>query len=166
MAKRQIDFTGPSIHDLDIDLGEKQKELNNGISENGNAKPGNRKSGNAKNGTTKIKENKNNATKDGNTNIGIAENQPSKRTYNTVQFTMIRNYLYKALGSADRAEIKLSVMSDELGINPKTLYKHLKTLRETEFIITKLQYGTEIKRRIPGANSIENIELMLSCIRK
>jgi predicted ArsR family transcriptional regulator len=70
-----------------------------------------------------------------------------------LHFRIVRDYLYAALGDADRVEIKLSVMGEELGISPKTLYKHLKTLRETEFILTKLQFSTEIRRRQAKNNS-------------
>jgi len=150
MAKRQIDFIGPSVQDLGI-------ETNN----NGKAKNSNSKNSNANKGNTEMKTQNilapNDESEDididnhSNANIGItrktnSENDIIKKSYNTVQFKMIRDYLYAAIGDSDRAEIKLSVMGQELGINPKTLYKHLKTLRGTEFIITKLQYSTEIKR--------------------
>ena len=134
MAKRQINFTGPSIQDLGIET------------EHGNTNIGNSKNGNAKNGTTK-KEIKTPEPLEIKKEIGSTNNGTTKK-YNTVQFKLIRDYLYAALGNADRIEIKLSVMCQELGINPKTLYKHLKTLRETEFVITKLQYGTEIRKKL------------------
>ena len=149
MAKRQIDFIGPSVKDLGIeDVGE-----NNGIT-----KYGNTIKGNTKNGNTDI--NKNNSpqkqpsiiqnkgiTKNGNTKNANTENRITKKHYNTVQFKLIRDYLYNVLGKAERVEIKLSVMCQELEINPKTFYKHLKTLRESEFVITKLQYSTEVKKK-------------------
>jgi hypothetical protein len=81
-----------------------------------------------------------------NTDISNTINGYTKKTYNTVQFKLIRDYLYAALGDNDRTEIKLSVMGQELG-NPKTLYKHLKTLRNTEFSITKLQCAIKIRKR-------------------
>jgi hypothetical protein len=83
----------------------------------------------------------------GNAHISNANKGNTKKGYNTVQFKLIRDYLNAALGDNERVEIKLSIMGQELGINPKTLYKHLKKLRETEFYITKLQYSTEIRRR-------------------
>lgn len=144
MTKRRINFAGPSIEELGIEI---EKEFGN--AEYGNSKSGITNIGNAKNkkATPKPARIKQGVNKDGNTDIAITENELPKRVYSTVQFKMIRDYLYTVLGDADSVEIKLSEMQKELEINPKTLYKHLKTLRETEFIITKLQYGTEIKRR-------------------
>jgi hypothetical protein len=147
MAKRQIDFTGPSIQDLGIEVkhnGNTQKST----TDNGIAEIEKCKSTISDNRTiVENSEIKHGITNNSNATIGNTINSPNKRIYNTVQFKMIRDYLYAALGNSDRAEIKLSVMTQELGINSKTLYKHLKNLRETEFVVTKLQYSTEIRRR-------------------
>ena len=78
--------------------------------------------------------------------IASTNNNNAKKSYNTVQIKLIRNYIETALGGKDRTEIKISEMINELGINPKTVYKHLKTLRNTEYILTQLQYSTEITR--------------------
>jgi hypothetical protein len=180
MANRQIDFTGPSLHDLGInpnkgitqkgngDIGNTENtnmendsitseptkprgKINkeNATTNNGNIKSGNGKIITEKNSFTEpeFKKSRISITDNGNTEIPNTTDGYAKRTYNTVQFRLIRDYLYAALGDDDRAEIKISVMGSELGINPKTLYKHLRTLRNTEFTITKLQYATEIKRR-------------------
>ena len=147
MAKkqRQIDFIGPSVQDLG--LANTNGITNNGITASNNSAFTNAEGANANSGTTMksippIANAVDNAANISNTNKGI-----TKKSYNTVQFKLIRNYLNAALGDNERVEIKLSIMGQELGINPKTLYKHLKTLRETEFYITKLQYCTEIRRR-------------------
>jgi hypothetical protein len=198
MAKRQIDFTGPSVQDLGIETNKgtskkgnsnitntkklskennlteseftKMKEenapANIGIANKGNTTISNTEKGNSNIPNTKIVREKSNVVKpkpaksetekpainigiaaNSNTDISNTINGYTKKTYNTVQFKLIRDYLYAALGENDRTEIKLSVMGQELGINPKTLYKHLKTLRNTEFSITKLQYATEIRKR-------------------
>lgn len=139
MARKKIVFDeGPSIEDL-------------GISNNGNAISASSINGSADDIVTSF----------GNTNKGI-DSRPitgfgsstsgtsvssNAVCGNTAIFNMIREYLNRALGDSPRAEIKLSSMQKELGINPKTLYKHLRVLRETDFTITKLQYGTEIKRK-------------------
>jgi DNA-binding transcriptional ArsR family regulator len=60
---------------------------------------------------------------------------------------LIRDYLNKALGDEERVEIKLSDMGRALDISDKTIYSHLKVLRQTEFVIKKLRYSTEIRRR-------------------
>jgi hypothetical protein len=60
---------------------------------------------------------------------------------------MIRDYLSRALGTQESVVIKLSQMKEDLEITEKTLYFHLKVLRQTEFEIKKLRYGTEVKRR-------------------
>ena len=150
--KRQIDFSGPSIKDLGIKIEEQNGNSNIGNTENGSSDSGKSKIRPANNGIKPKKHKSGTAkfgsTKNTNANIGTTEKMPSgKRTYKTVQFTMIRDYLYKALGTADSVEIKLSEMCQELGINPKTMYGHLKTLRDTEFTLTKLQYGTEVRRK-------------------
>jgi hypothetical protein len=113
MTKRKIDFTGPSVQELGLEIN------------NNNATIGNAINGNTNNTSTVY----------GNTKK------------NNVYVKLIRDYLNAALGNKERAEIKLSVMVQELGINPKTLYKHLLTLRVTEFTIKKLRYSTEIKRK-------------------
>ena len=178
MAKRKINFSGPSVKDLGI------KDEENGIAVKGNAELANTINGNTemniantnignsdkgiaepiktelptgnRDGDVKGSANIGDADKgitekgivvDGITNNSVTNNSNTKKTYNKVQFKLVRDYLYAALGDNERVEIKLSVMGQELGINPKTLYKHLKTLRETEFILTKLQYCTEIRRR-------------------
>ena len=163
MAKRKIDFTGPSVEDLGLALNNSTSE--NTITEVGNSIIGitdntNIKSKRVKSAAPVVKNNNISQTgifsignaiisnsEKGNAVISNSTNGNTKRTYNTVQFKLIRDYLYAALGNNDRAEIKLSVMGEELSINPKTLYKHLKTLRETEFILKKHQYCTEIRRR-------------------
>jgi hypothetical protein len=155
VAKRQIDFAGPSVKDLGIDIVDEKGISNIGNTNIGNTNHGNSENGNSKNETAKIKppfESEMNAEREVKYENGITNNGNSKsgitsKNYHTVQARMVRDYLYKALGDTERAEIKLSIMCQELGINPKTLYKHLKPLRENEFIITKLQYGTEIRKR-------------------
>ena len=144
MAKRQINFIGPSIQELGL-------ENNNGITNIAITQKGNTNIYNTQGNYKKIENEEENAQEinNGNTIITNAINGDAKdkRAYNTVQFRLIRDYLYSALGNNDQVKIKLSVMGQELGINVKTLYKHLKMLRETEFFITKQQYCTQIKRR-------------------
>jgi AraC-like DNA-binding protein len=84
----------------------------------------------------------------------VIHNSPDKRVNpqpvargNGVYFNLVRNYLNAALGDKELAQIKLKDMQAELGMTSNTLYKHLKTLRETEFIITKRRYYTELRRR-------------------
>jgi hypothetical protein len=153
MAKRKIDFSGPSLEDLGLENKNDEK------AKNGTGKKGITKNGNTKNikrintpqepesnldMTTAIAGSNNENTINGNT---VVANTALKKTRKTVYPKLIRDYLNAALGDNERVEIKLSVMENDLDINPKTLYKHLKILRETEFYITKLQYCTEIKRR-------------------
>jgi hypothetical protein len=142
MAKkiRQIDFTGPSVQDLGL-------ASNRGITVNGNTVFTNADGANADNGSSMKSIPAIAITVDSVANFNNTSKGNTKKGYSTLQFKLIRDYLNAALGDNERVEIKLSVMGQELGINPKTLYKHLKTLRETEFYITKLQYGTEIRRR-------------------
>ncbi|GHV48824.1 hypothetical protein FACS1894204_13260 [Synergistales bacterium] len=164
MAKK-INFVGPSVQDLGIEdngLGNanngnandgntKYGITNNGIGNNTKTKNGNGIIGNGSISNIKIGNAKNTNTKIGNTKIGNTKigntTDTARCPGDSLYFRSIRDYLYAALGDSDRAEIKLSVMEKELGINSKTLYKHLKTLRETEFVLTKLQYATEIRRR-------------------
>jgi hypothetical protein len=142
MAKkiRQIDFTGPSVQDLGL-------ATNRGITANGitgftNAEGASVNTGNSMKSIPAIA-----ITVDSTANSSNSSKGNTNKGYSTLQFKLIRDYLNAALGDNERVEIKLSVMGQELGVNPKTLYKHLKTLRETEFYITKLQYSTEIRRR-------------------
>ena len=163
MAKRKIDFTGPSIQDLGLAINSPTSEnaiaeVGNsdiGITENSNfeskrvesAVPVVKKNRISQTGITGIGNTKISNSRKDNAIISNSTNGNTKRTYATVQFKLIRDYLYAALDNNDRVEIKLSVMGEELGINIKTLYKHLKILRETEFFIKKLQYCTEIRKR-------------------
>jgi hypothetical protein len=147
--KRVIDFTGVTVEDLGF-LTEKKP-----VAMIGDAKDGNTKVGNTKIGSAAYSK-----TKDGHTaNSPIAEKPAddavsfdargihnSKQTRRSLHLTIIRDYLNRALGDKDRAEIKLSEMQRELDINPKTLFRHLKTLRNTEFEINRMMYGTELKR--------------------
>jgi predicted GTPase len=71
---------------------------------------------------------------------------PSPRR-ESVYRKMIRDYLNRALGDNESVVIKLLDMKNNLEITDKTLYGHLKVLRQTEFEIKKLRYGTEVKRR-------------------
>jgi hypothetical protein len=75
-----------------------------------------------------------------------AQNKPRG---NALFLSVIRDYLNRALGDADRVEIKIKDMEEDLGISKNALYRHLRTLRDTEFFITKLRFSTELKRRIP-----------------
>ena len=139
MAKkqRQINFSGPSIQDLGLVIDDKG-DTSNGITEPKETK------------TTSIENDKGNTGMDNtiiaNISLSNTDNRkPLKRQ--TIHFRLIRDYLNAALGDKERVEIKLSAVGEELGIPLNTLYRHLKTLRETEFYITRLQYGTEIRRR-------------------
>ena len=148
MAKRQIDFTGPSVKDLGIEDVEENNGIGNTYREN--AQNGITVNANAEKDNTGIQNaglSNNGITKNGIGNNTNTINGVAKKHYNTVQFKLIRDYLYNVLGTSERVEIKLSIMCQELEINPKTFYKHLKTLRESEFVITKLQYGTEIRKK-------------------
>jgi hypothetical protein len=79
-----------------------------------------------------------------NTPSGITHSKPKG---NALYLSVIRDYLERALGGEDRVEIKIKDMEKNLGISKNALYRHLRTLRETEFFITKLRFSTEIKRR-------------------
>jgi hypothetical protein len=174
MAKRQrqIDFIGPSVQDLGLvtnngitnkgncknskdenerdettPTAKENKNDNYGITDNSNSAFTNTERGNVNTGSTMKSTPTIANTVDSAANVPNTNKGNTKKGYNTVQFKLIRDNLNAALGDNERVEIKLSVMGQELGINPKTLYKHLKTLRETEFYITKLQYSTEIRRR-------------------
>jgi hypothetical protein len=65
-----------------------------------------------------------------------------------VHFRLIRQYLYDLLKDKDCAFFKISQMTQDLGINPKTIFKHLKVLRQSEFEIKREQFGTIIKKRL------------------
>ncbi|GHV37974.1 hypothetical protein FACS1894187_16020 [Synergistales bacterium] len=78
-----------------------------------------------------------------------ARNATQHTKYRTVQFDMVRDYLRGVLDGTDHAEIKIHEMAREININFKTVCKYLKILRNTEFIITRFQYGLEVRRRKP-----------------
>jgi uncharacterized protein YfcZ (UPF0381/DUF406 family) len=59
----------------------------------------------------------------------------------------IRNYLNNVLGDKDSAEFKISKMQQDLDITLKTVYKHLRYLRTTEFEIKQLRYTSLLRRR-------------------
>jgi DNA-binding transcriptional ArsR family regulator len=125
---------------ISYDKGVGAEEVLKGLkmgNENSDTKKSNTKNSNSKKSNFKYSNTK---------KCGIHKEGVAKRK-NTIHFSIVRDYLCKALGNKDSVEIKLSDMQEELGIHPNTLYKHLKTLRETEFIITRQRYGTEIKRR-------------------
>jgi predicted transcriptional regulator YheO len=59
----------------------------------------------------------------------------------------ITDYLNNALADQEVVVIKLCDIADSLGINMNTLYRHLKIIRDTDFVIKKVFNGTEIRRR-------------------
>lgn len=139
MAKRQIDFQGPSLSDLGIEVEEKSQA----------------KISKSKKGVTKISNTENfiepkesakkeevSSTEFSNNNISI-----TKRRYKTVQLDMVRNALIEALGDKEKVEVKLCDLIEQLGMHPNTFYKHLKTLRGTDFEVAKLRYCTIITRK-------------------
>jgi hypothetical protein len=121
MAKK-VDFKGPSLQDFD-------KQDN--IEENKN-----------------IAEPPKSITK-GRAVTPIANNRSARSPENlfTANRNAIREYLYNALGNQESAFIRLADISENLNINMNTLYRHLKVLRETDFMLKKVFNGTEIRRR-------------------
>jgi hypothetical protein len=166
--KKKINFTGPSVKDLgivhdDSIIVNSNTDISN--TKNSNTILSNTDSINkniiAESNSAEIPEevvikkdtitgntNNNRATKNSNTKNKLTNNSNTTIIEKSAYFRLIRNYLYGALANNNSVEIKLSDMQKELGIHPNTLYKHLKTLRESEFIITKRRYSTEVKRRI------------------
>ena len=139
MAKkqRQIDFSGPSIQDLGLVIDE--------MTNTKNAINGQFEKKTISSSKEKVITDIGNNIASNTTFSKTGDVKPGKRR--TIHFRLIRDYLNAVLGDNERVEIKLSEMGEELGIPLNTLYRHLKTLRETEFYITRLQYGTEIRRR-------------------
>jgi hypothetical protein len=59
----------------------------------------------------------------------------------------IIDYFNAALQDKPSVVLTLSKMRSDIGMNQKTLFKHLKSLRQTHFILKNLGYGTEVSRR-------------------
>jgi hypothetical protein len=59
----------------------------------------------------------------------------------------IIDYLNAALQDKPSVVLTLSKMRSDIGMNQKTLFKHLKSLRQTHFTLKNLGYGTEVSRR-------------------
>ena len=81
------------------------------------------------------------------TRTNLKQGYIAKQTRKSLHFTIIRDALYEALGNKERAEIKLCDIQKGFDMSDKTFYRHLKTLRNTEFEINRMMYGTELKRR-------------------
>ena len=90
-------------------------------------------------------DNKNNA--DDNIDITSIDNVSIAPKINKIMFSHVRSHFYKLLGDNDKIEVKCQEIIIELGINAHTFYKYLKILKETDFVITKMRYGTVIARR-------------------
>jgi len=150
--KRMIDFTGPTVEDLGFAV--KAKE----IEETRTTKISITEKSNTENDITEVG-NRGIVTAKANPAparpviIQKTETRPSpkdassaKTVRRNLHLTIIRNYLNQALGDHERLEIKLVDVQRELDIPPNTFYRQLKKLRNTEFEIKRLIYGTEIKR--------------------
>jgi hypothetical protein len=69
------------------------------------------------------------------------------RGKSSVYMRLIRDYLEKVLDGNPIAYFKISQMTKDLGINPKTIFKYLKILRQSEYEIKREQFGTTIRKR-------------------
>lgn len=129
--KRTINFSdGPTLEDLGIN-----------VVEDSNTKSSHSKNRDSRNRLSNNRDSENEVSKT--RQIVTAESKAVNRGLHQ----LIREYLYSALGNNAQTELKLADMGKDLGITSGTLYKHLKILRETEFIITKLRYSTKIEKR-------------------
>jgi hypothetical protein len=59
----------------------------------------------------------------------------------------IIDYLNAALNDKPSVIVVLEQMRTDIGMNPKTLFKHLKALRQTHFTLTNLGYGTQVRKK-------------------
>jgi hypothetical protein len=81
-----------------------------------------------------------------NANNSIIKNNIAKNV-NQALFARVRDYFYNLLGDNESVEVKFSEVIQNLEINPHSFYKYFRTLRETDFVVTKLRYSTEIRKR-------------------
>jgi hypothetical protein len=77
---------------------------------------------------------------------GVASNEYEPEIFRDYQQEII-DYLDKALGDKPRVVLTLTKMRADIGMNAKTLFKHLKTIRQTHFVLKNLGYATEVRRR-------------------
>jgi len=149
---RKIDFNAPSVVALGYSLGEKpaDKVVN---TTSCTPKSGSTKKGSTESGSTNIGTTKNNVSVAGHTfgsrpipSVNLKQANGTESRGRPFYRNAIVGYLNSAIGDNESAEIKLSVMRKELGINEKTLFNHLKALRDTEFEFTRLIYGTRVRK--------------------
>jgi biotin operon repressor len=136
-AQPKIDWDGPSAAEL-IDF------VSNNSPNSPEDNHGNTNNTIASNGTT-------NNSPSGEESITLSStSEPVTTTVqgkSSVYLRLIRQYLYDLLKDKDCAFFKISHMTQELGINQKTVFKHLKILRQSEFEIKREQFGTIVKKR-------------------
>ena len=143
MAKRMPKFEGFALADIaEANIEEQNSNVKNGNAKNSIAilktKPVKMKS---QNSITDISNAINSSDKFNNDKNSIAKN------VNQALFARVRDYLYQLLGNNDSVEVKFGEVIKELDINPHSFYKYMRTLKETDFIVTKLRYSTEITKR-------------------
>ena len=146
--RRKIDFNAPSVEALGYAISEKpaDKVVN---TTSCIPKSSNAEKGSAECGITNIGTTKNNVSVAGHTfgskpipSVNLKQANGTESRGRPFYRNAIVGYLNSAIGDNESAEIKLTVMRKELGINEKTLFNHLKALRDTEFEFTRLIYGT------------------------
>ena len=123
VTKKSNNEIDNSAHELPNSLVEKQDKVTNNNVENDNTVSSN------------IKYN------------DMPNTSPKSSGVNQTIFNLVRNYLYDILGNEEEVQIKLKDIETALNINANTLYKHLKILRNTEFMITKIRGGTILRRQ-------------------
>ena len=81
-----------------------------------------------------------------NTQNSTTPNTNDVKGVNYSIFSRVREHIYKLLGDKNQVEVKLSELIKELKVNANAFYRYLKILRETDFVVKKLRYSTEISR--------------------